>query len=101
MTPGSKKPPQSSPENTGAPTPSVDKVKSTEGKATPKPRTAPNPLSMLGAGVELAGAVGLMALGGWWLDGYLDMSPVFLLTGLFVGLIGGLYNLWKQAQRFF
>ncbi len=79
----------------------TDKSKAQSEKLDGKRRHPPNPFSMLGAGVELAGAVGLMALGGWWLDGHFDTSPIFLLTGLFVGLVGGLYNLWKQAQRFF
>jgi F0F1-type ATP synthase assembly protein I len=58
-------------------------------------------MALLGAGVELGGAVALMVLGGWWLDRKLGTAPWIMLTGAFVGIVGGLYNLYRQGQRFF
>ena len=61
----------------------------------------PNPMAMLGAGIEMGLTVGLMTLGGWWLDGKLGTSPWLLITGALLGTIGSIYNLWKQGQRQF
>lgn len=67
----------------------------------PAPRPKPNPLSLLGAGLELAGLIAVLALGGWWLDRRYGTLPLFTLIGAAVGIVGGLYNLWKRAKRFF
>jgi F0F1-type ATP synthase assembly protein I len=55
-----------------------------------------------GAGLELAGATAGLALAGYWMDGRFDTGPWGLLVGVFIGIVGGLYNLVKeaiQAQR--
>jgi len=55
-----------------------------------------------GAGLELAGATAGLALAGYWLDGKFDTGPWGLLVGVFIGIVGGLYNLVKaaiQAQK--
>ncbi len=62
---------------------------------------APNPLELVGVGVELALTVGLMTLGGWWLDEKLGTKPWLLLTGAFVGAVGSMYKLWNQGRRQF
>jgi len=61
----------------------------------------PNPLALLGAGVELGGVVALLTLGGWWLDGKAGTEPWLMLSGAGIGIVGGLYNLWRQGKRFF
>jgi F0F1-type ATP synthase assembly protein I len=58
-------------------------------------------MALLGAGAELGGAVLLMVLLGWWLDKKLDTTPWLMLTGAFIGIVGGLYNLYRHGQRFF
>lgn len=60
-----------------------------------------NPLLMMGAGVELAGVVLVMALGGWWLDGKLGTGPWLMVAGVGVGTVGGIYNLYRIGKRFF
>lgn len=55
-----------------------------------------------GAGLELAGATAGLALAGYWLDGKFGTRPWGLLVGVFIGIVGGLYNLVKasiQAQK--
>lgn len=52
-----------------------------------------------GAGLELAGATAGLALAGYWLDGRFDTRPWGLLVGVFIGIVGGLYNLVKDAIR--
>jgi len=59
------------------------------------------PMVLVTAGIEMAATVGLLAMGGWWLDRKLGTSPWLLLAGLFIGTIGSIYNLWKQGRRQF
>ena len=35
---------------------------------------------------------------GWWLDGFLDTKPVFLLVFAVLGMIVGVYNVYKVAR---
>jgi F0F1-type ATP synthase assembly protein I len=52
-----------------------------------------------GVGVELAGAVAVFALVGYWIDGHYGSRPWGMLVGLVLGLTGGLYNLVKQSLQ--
>ncbi|MCC7145669.1 MAG: AtpZ/AtpI family protein [Phycisphaeraceae bacterium] len=56
---------------------------------------------LLGVGMELGMVVAVMSLGGWWVDRKLDTSPWFLLLGLGIATIGGMYNLYRQSKRYF
>ncbi len=61
----------------------------------------PSPLTLIGSGFEFAGAVALLTLGGWWLDGRLGSRPWLMLLGLLVGTVGGIYRLYLEGKRFF
>jgi ATP synthase protein I len=50
-----------------------------------------------GIGLELAGAVAGFALLGYWIDRHFGSKPWGLLIGLGLGMVGGLYNLVKEA----
>lgn len=50
-----------------------------------------------GLGIELAAAVGLLSLLGWWLDGRWGTEPWGLMTGALVGLVGGMFLLVRTA----
>lgn len=50
-----------------------------------------------GVGFELAGATAGLALLGYWIDGRYGTSPWCLLGGVFIGIVGGLYNLVKES----
>lgn len=70
----------------------------------PKQRRAKDPgvsLALAGAGLELGLVTAVLCLGGWWLDGVWGVTPWLMITGAFVGIVGGIYNLWKQGQRAF
>jgi ATP synthase protein I len=56
-------------------------------------------MRFLGAGMELAGAVGGMALIGYALDHWLGTEPWGVVIGATLGIIGGLYNLVKQVTQ--
>ncbi len=64
-------------------------------------RKEPNAAAIAGVGFEFAGTVVVMALGGWWLDEKWGTEPWLLVTGMSVGLIGGVYRLWKLGMMFF
>jgi ATP synthase protein I len=50
-----------------------------------------------GAGIELAGATAGLALLGYWIDGKFGTKPWGILVGVFIGLVGGLYNLVRES----
>jgi F0F1-type ATP synthase assembly protein I len=52
-----------------------------------------------GAGLELAGATAGLALFGYWIDGKFGTAPWGIVTGVVVGIVGGLYNLVKESLR--
>lgn len=51
-----------------------------------------------GLGIELAAAVGLLALGGWWVDGRFGTAPWGLVVGALLGLVGGMAHLVRTAM---
>jgi F0F1-type ATP synthase assembly protein I len=64
----------------------------------PKDRNADTAwVKLSGLGVELAAAVGGLSLAGYWWDRHFGTSPWGLLTGLSLGMVGGMYNLIRQA----
>lgn len=48
---------------------------------------------VLAAGLTFAVAVALFAWGGWLLDGWLHTTPLFLLVGVALGMLGGFTHL--------
>jgi F0F1-type ATP synthase assembly protein I len=60
----------------------------------------PGGADLAGIGVFLAAAVLLPILGGVLLDGALRTSPVFVLVGLFVGLVAGAAAIWMKVREF-
>lgn len=60
----------------------------------------PNLWALSGKGLELAAGVAVFAVIGWWLDNWLSSSPWFFLTLAGVGLVGGMYNLWKSVKKY-
>lgn len=50
-----------------------------------------------GLGIELAAAVGLLSLLGWWIDGRFGTAPWGLVVGAVVGLVAGMANLLRVA----
>lgn len=60
---------------------------------------SPNPAELAGIGLELAGAVGAMALLGYLVDRWLGTGPWGVVVGAMLGVAGGLYNLIKRALK--
>lgn len=50
-----------------------------------------------GLGIELAAAVGGLTLAGYWWDRHFGTEPWGFWIGLTIGMVGGMYNLIRQA----
>src|SRR5438128_1402864 len=56
-------------------------------------------MRLAGLGVELAAAVVGGSLLGYWIDRRFGTAPLWLLICAGIGVIGGLYNLIRQALK--
>jgi F0F1-type ATP synthase assembly protein I len=59
------------------------------------PQPVPESARALAAGLTFAVTVALFAFGGHWLDGRLSTSPLFVLLGVLLGLVGGTIHLLR------
>jgi F0F1-type ATP synthase assembly protein I len=59
----------------------------------------PDWVSHAGIGLELAGAVAGFALVGYWVDRHYGSQPWGLIVGVVLGIVGGLYNLVREALQ--
>jgi F0F1-type ATP synthase assembly protein I len=59
----------------------------------------PSPLRLSAAGIEFIGTFGLLLAGGYLLDRWLHLLPVFTVWGGVVGFGLALRNLLKQAKQ--
>ncbi len=50
-----------------------------------------------GLGIEFAAAVAGLTLLGYWIDSRFGTKPWGLLIGVFIGLVGGMYNMIQEA----
>lgn len=53
----------------------------------------------LNIGYTLLGSILFFAYLGYWVDKWSGKKPIFLITGLFLGLFGGFYNMIKVLQQ--
>jgi F0F1-type ATP synthase assembly protein I len=49
-----------------------------------------------GYGLSWALSTLLFLLGGWWLDGKIGTTPLFMILGAFVGAGAGFYSLYRH-----
>jgi ATP synthase protein I len=54
-------------------------------------------LRYLALGTEFAAAVLGLTLLGWWIDRHFGTTPWAEIIGAVVGLVGGMYNLLREA----
>lgn len=57
----------------------------------------PNPWRMAHMGLEFAGAALLLGLIGYYIDTQADTAPWGAVTGLILGVVGGMYRFIKEA----
>jgi F0F1-type ATP synthase assembly protein I len=65
----------------------------------PPPSNPPTGSDLAGIGLYLAGAVLLPLIGGVVLDNVFHSAPVFVLIGLFVGLVAGGIAIWLKVRE--
>jgi F0F1-type ATP synthase assembly protein I len=65
----------------------------------PPPSNPPTGSDLAGIGLYLAGAVLLPLIGGVLLDNVFHSAPVFVLIGLFVGLVAGGIAIWLKVRE--
>jgi F0F1-type ATP synthase assembly protein I len=49
-----------------------------------------------GYGLQWALSTLLFLMGGWWLDGKVGTTPLFMILGAFVGAGAGFYSLYRH-----
>lgn len=54
---------------------------------------------LAGLGMELAATLAGACLLGYWIDWHFGVSPWGLIVCALIGIVGGLYNLVRQAMR--
>lgn len=69
------------------------------GMQTMARKQEPNPWRYAGVGLELVAVVGVLMGIGYLLDQKFETEPWCMLTGALLGIVGGLYNLVKDALR--
>lgn len=67
-----------------------------EGKTTPSSKPK---YTGAHAGIEFALAILFGGFIGYMIDGWLDTSPIFLISMFFFGVITGFYNLYRFSQN--
>lgn len=56
--------------------------------------------SMLGIGAAVAGVLVAGIALGWWVDGLLQTSPIFVLVGVALGMVGGIWHTVVALRKY-
>ena len=57
-------------------------------------------LGLTGVGFFIAGAIILGILGGRWLDNRMNSEPVWLIVGLFLGIVVAIFGVYGMLKPF-
>ena len=57
--------------------------------------------TLAGLGFTIAVPIALFTIGGLYLDGITHTKPLFVLLGLLLGLISGIYGAYRLVSRVF
>jgi F0F1-type ATP synthase assembly protein I len=63
-------------------------------------REVPGWSTLLGIGTASAATLAVGIALGWWLDGLLHTSPIFVLVGIALGIVGGVCYTVVQIRPF-
>ncbi|HSE98130.1 MAG TPA: AtpZ/AtpI family protein [Blastocatellia bacterium] len=55
-------------------------------------------MATVGLALAIPGTIFVPALVGWWIDSRYATSPLWFLIGLFIGLLGAAYDIYKLLQ---
>lgn len=76
----------------------IDALKPQQGGVAPDV-SAGNFARGMNIAVEFVAGAAIGGAGGYFLDRWLDSSPLFLLTGFFVGFAAGVYGLMRGMKK--
>jgi F0F1-type ATP synthase assembly protein I len=62
-----------------------------------RPDLSSDPTKFMGSGLELVGILGLFLAIGYAADAKFGTKPWGMISGAFVGIVGGLYRLIRQT----
>jgi F0F1-type ATP synthase assembly protein I len=62
-------------------------------------RQTPSWTRFAGIGIEFAGVVVGFTLIGLWIDRHYNKSPWGVVTGVVLGMVGGMYNLIRESLK--
>ena len=65
----------------------------------PPANSSPSVSDLAGIGMYLAAVILLPLLAGVWVDSAWHTAPVFVLIGLFVGLVAGATGIWLKVRE--
>lgn len=65
--------------------------KNKQGKSSPK-----SAFAYASIGMQLAATILIFVIGGYKLDQYYKIAPVFLISGTVLGMVIGFYSLFKE-----
>jgi F0F1-type ATP synthase assembly protein I len=65
----------------------------------PPSNSSPSVAGLAGIGMYLAAVILLPLLAGVWIDSAWHTAPVFVLIGLFVGLVAGAAGIWLKVRE--
>ncbi len=57
--------------------------------------------TLAGLGFTIAVPIAVFTIGGYYLDGYTHTQHLFVLLGLLLGLISGIYGAYRLLSRVF
>lgn len=66
----------------------------------PTSNSSPTVADLAGIGVYLAAVILLPLFAGVWVDSAWHTAPLFVLIGLFVGLVAGAAGIWLKVRNF-
>ena len=49
-------------------------------------------------GIQFAVTILVFVAGGWWLDGRLGTTPIFILLGMLLGAVAAFYKLYRTLM---
>lgn len=76
-----------------------DKIKAAKSEQEEKNKPSADEKAGVHAGLELAGAIILPTLVGYWLDLQFETLPLFMISLFFLGTFTGFYNVYKITQN--
>lgn len=77
----------------------IQQVRQASEEAPPKVQASDGKSFAMKSGTELMAGVGVGGFVGYYLDGFLDTRPWFLIVFIFLGFAGGVMNMYRAVSQ--